>query len=480
MARPLVELEPVVTLLARVRGELSADFSPNARVRLSRAPGRLDVMGGIADYTGSLVCELPLACAAAVASAERADRQLHLVSLNLHDENKPFALRIPFDGIAKSSADALRREFDEPGRKWAAYLAGCLFVLHEQALVNLSDPSLPGLTLALLSTVPIGAGVSSSAAVEVATMMNLVDHFDLRHIGPIRMAELCQRAEQLIAGAPCGVMDQMTSCCGVEGKLFHMTCQPHEVHAPLDIPAGVQLIGIDSGVKHEVAGSAYARTRCAAFMAHAIILSMMREMGRAAGRELIADPTRGYLANLDPDDYKRFFRTGLPEWMRGRAFIERYGDTADVVTRVDPAMDYPVQHAADHHVLEGRRIRNFVNLLEQANAAPEVASARGALRRAGRLMYASHQSYGADAMLGAPECDLLVELVRQHESSGLWGAKITGGGSGGTVAVMAEASERADAAISQIIDQYDRQSGRRVLQLSGSSFGAWEAGTVLA
>src|SRR5688572_22500109 len=137
-------------------------------------------MGGIADYTGSLVCEATLDRAAAVALAPRSDRQLQVFSFNLYDEHKPFTLRVPLDALADARADVLRGEFDQPGRKWAAYLAGCLFILHERGLVDLRDPRCSGLSLAVFSTVPMGAGVSSSAAVEVATMMALVDHFGLR------------------------------------------------------------------------------------------------------------------------------------------------------------------------------------------------------------------------------------------------------------------------------------------------------------
>src|SRR3981081_2821248 len=126
----LLDLDPVPTLIARVRAELAGAFDPARPMRISRARGRLDVMGGIADYTGSLVCELPLDRAAAVALQERGDRQIQVFSFNLFDEHKPFTLRIPLDGLINHSADELRREFSEPGRRWAAYLVGCLYVLH--------------------------------------------------------------------------------------------------------------------------------------------------------------------------------------------------------------------------------------------------------------------------------------------------------------------------------------------------------------
>src|SRR5438874_2112385 len=109
----LLELDPVPTLMQRVRAELSAEFAPTRPIRVSRAPGRLDVMGGIADYTGSLVCEATLDRAAAVALQERDDRQLQIFSFNLYDEHKPFTFRMPLDALAAHPAETLRREFAE-------------------------------------------------------------------------------------------------------------------------------------------------------------------------------------------------------------------------------------------------------------------------------------------------------------------------------------------------------------------------------
>src|SRR5207247_9175081 len=97
----------------------------------------------------------------------------------LCDDHKPLPLRTPPEALAGASVEELRREFNEAGRKWAAYLAGCLFILYEQGLVDLRDPKHKGLNLAVYSTVPLGAGVSSSAAIEVATMMNLIEHFSV-------------------------------------------------------------------------------------------------------------------------------------------------------------------------------------------------------------------------------------------------------------------------------------------------------------
>jgi galactokinase len=136
-----------------------------------------------------------------------------------------------------------------------------------------------------------------------------------------------------------------------------------------------------------------------------------------------------------------------------------------------------VRHATDHHVLEARRVRRFCEFLEQAATQPPGSGRKSALDRAGHLMYASHLSYTMDAMLGAPECDLLVQLVRDRETAGLYGAKITGGGSGGTVAVLADEGARADEALAEIIDEYGRRTGKSAELFTGTSPGAWHVGT---
>jgi L-arabinokinase len=377
------------------------------------------------------------------------------------------------------STEVLRREFNEPGRRWAGYLAGCLHLLHQEKLIDLLDTRLPGLNIALYSTIPLGAGVSSSAAIEIATMINLRDHFQLEsRMDAMKLAAMCQAVENQIVGTPCGIMDQVSSCSGRAGALLRLVCQPHELLAALALPPGIRVIGINSNVKHSVGGGMYPRTRCAAFMGHRIILETMRQMGELAGKPLIADPMHGYLANLPQDDYKRYFRTHVPEFMLGRDFLRKYGSTIDTATTVDPDFRYPVQHGTDHHVLEARRVRRFAEFLENAALQPQGTRAAGSLLdRAGHLMYASHLSYTNDAMLGAEECDLLVKMVRDRERFGLYGAKITGGGSGGTVAVLADQGPHADAAIADILDQYEQRTGRKPEAFLHSSPGAWEVGT---
>lgn len=485
----LLSLEPVPALLKRVDLELSEVFVADKKIRVSRAPGRLDVMGGVADYTGALVCQKTLDLATAVALQERDDRQLQIFSFNLFDAHQPFTFQMPLDALVNHAAEKLRREFAQPGRRWAAYVAGCLFVLHHHGLVDLANENIRGFNLAIYSTLPLGFGLASSAALEVATMMNLADHFGLRKqyaadsnrlLERMKLARLCQQAENTIVGAPCGIMDQVSSCLGQSDSLLRLLCQPHEMQPPMFLPEDIRVVGINSNVKHSITSAGYARTRCAAFMGHSMILDKMRQIGEAAGQTLTGDPMNGYLANLPLPDYKRYFRQFLPTNICGIDFLEKYGPTIDDATVVNPDVQYPIQHATDHHVYEAHRIRNFVDYLEQAKLAPPHSKERSLLLdKAGHLMYASNVAYRDDAMLGSPECDLIVDMVRQYERGGLFGARITGGGAGGTVAVLAEKSERADQTLAQIVDEYQKKSGKSAQIIGGAGAGAWHVGTAI-
>jgi galactokinase len=477
----LTTLEPVPRLLAHARAELAASFDFHRPMRVSRAPGRLDVMGGIAEYTGSLVCQGTIDRGVGVLLQPRPDRLLQIFSFNLFDEHLPFTFNISLDHLARANVDALRTEFAASGRRWAGHIAGCLYLLHHKNLIDLNARSINGLNLAVVSTIPQSAGLRSSAALEVATMMNLVDHFSLQEkVDPMNIAALSQEVESRIVGVPCGITDRVACCQGEENALLRMICQPHELLPFLALPADVRVIGINSDVKRSASDGKSGKTRCAAFMGHTIIVNKMREMGQAAGRPLLSDPMRGYLANLDPDDYKRLFRPYLPPSIVGEQFLADFGPTIDTATSVDRKTSYPVLQATDHHVLEAHRVRRFAELIESANQATRGTREQGILLdKAGHLMYASHLSYTNDALLGAPECDLLVKLAREREPHGIYGARITANGSGGTVAVLCDKSDRANAAIEQTMADYEKETGRKPEAFLASSPGAWQAGTVV-
>jgi len=415
-----------------------SDCRADAPVTLARAPGRLDVMGGVADYSGSLVAEMSIAEAALVALAPRMDRTLRVWSRGIEAEELTPQVSISLndfyaDGLLadyKTVHSHLRRA---PETRWAAYLFGCVYVLLAEGIV----PSFPyGANLILDSRVPLGAGVSSSAAIEVAAMQAINAAYGLRLNG-ILVARLSQMVENKVVGAPCGIMDQMTSALCVQSSLLLILCQPHEVQGTQALPGGVRVFGINSAVKHSVGGSAYTRARVAAFMGRKIL---MIDHGQKAE----------YLTQME--DYYNVNQPELPEVMPGSDFLQRYGETGDPVTHVDPEVFYPVKASTRHAMREDLMVWSFAGVLKSSTPI------KTALMYAGKNMYASHASYTRIG-LGCEESDLLVNLGRAAgPAKGIYGAKITGGGSGGTVAFLTY-GERAEQTIHEIAEAYRQQTG---------------------
>jgi len=428
-------------------------LSARAPVHIARAPARLDVMGGIADYSGSLVLESTLARAAYAAVQPRRDCKLRAMSVGV-PEAEPVEICLD-DLLARAqpkSYPQVQKVFAGPAR-WAGYVLGTLHVLQREGLVERWPH---GLNLLLLSDIPIGAGVASSAAIEVATMNAVAAAFGVT-VDPLRLAQLCQIVENRVVGAPCGVMDQVTSELGQAGRLLALCCQPCEVEGLHRVPAGYQFVGINSAVKHSVGGTAYGRVRCAAFMGHRLLQTLRPDSDYG-----------GFWCRVTPDQFAQV-EQDLPETMAGRDFTARYGRTHDAVTSVQPDMIYPVRQASRHPVHENARVRRFVELLGRGD--------EGSMRAAGKLMYESHASYSACG-LGSAETDLLVRLVRERgPAQGLLGAKITGGGSGGTVALLIH--DEARPLLREIEREYRRQTGLSPILLSGSTAGAAKWGTRL-
>jgi galactokinase len=448
-------------------------FKRGDPVFVARAPGRLDLMGGIADYSGSLVLELPLAAATFVAAQLSRDRTvlIHTQGSSAvgHSSSSEFSLDSIDECIAAPDYSKGHSTFTHDRRsRWAAYVVGTFLVLGREKGVRFHE----GLRMVVDSAVPAGKGVASSAALEVAAMQAVCAAYDIEIDGH-DLAILCQKVENLVVGAPCGIMDQMTSACGEENRLLALLCQPAEIIGQVPLPPGLEVWGIDSGVRHEVGGADYGAVRVGAFMGYRIVadLAGLASTDHGDGSVDVDDPRwRGYLANLTPDEWSREFRDRVPIEMDGRMFLERYHGITDRVTRVDPNRVYAVRQPTEHPILENDRVAKYRRLLEPG------ARAESERAELGELMYESHASYSACG-LGSSGTDALVELVRgAGRATGLYGAKITGGGSGGTVAVLAR--EGSKSAVDDIVARYSRDTGRVASVLGGSSPGATAFGTV--
>jgi galactokinase len=442
-------------------------FDKSAELFVARAPGRLDVMGGIADYSGSLALEMPLQEAILVALQRDASRRLKIVSLSQDSANK-MSFEMPLadfesDGELIHYDEARQRFQKDAANHWAAYVAGVFLVLMREHKARFAD----GARILITSRVPEGKGVSSSAALEVAVMQAVAAAFDIA-IEPREMAVLCQRVENLVVGAPCGVMDQMTVVCGEENRLLALLCQPAEIRDSIKIPDELGFWGIDSGVRHAVTSADYNSVRVGAFMGYRILadLAGFDALETATAGLLHITDTRwqGYLANLTPSEFEQLFAAHLPERISGAEFLSRYQGTTDMVTRVAAERIYAVRMPTAHPIYEHHRVRMFAEMLKATLSAQR-------LELLGELMYQSHASYSACG-LGSANTDRLVQLVRQAGAAqGLFGAKITGGGSGGTVAILGLRKEAEDS-VRRIAESYAQETGYRAHIFSKSSPGS--------
>lgn len=419
-------------------------------VIVTRAPGRIDVMGGIADYSGALVLQLPIAAATHVAIQLNDESIVHIHSLS---ETSLRKFEVPLRDLAPDEAPisyaTARAMFQrDPKDHWAAYVAGAFLVLMQEKSAVFNR----GASVFISSAVPEGKGVSSSAALEVASMQAIAAAYDIR-LTPIELALLCQKVENHIAGAPCGVMDQMTAACGETDRLLSLLCQPAELNETVNLLDGLSIWGLDSGIRHSVGGSDYGTVRAAAFMGYRIIVGVAGE-----------DKWNGYLANVTPAEFEQHFAPHLPEQMIGEEFLKLYGGIADAVTTVKPDDVYNIRNATRHPVYEHARVQSFANILQNWKGVHQAEAL-------GEMMYQSHDSYTACG-LNSSGTDELVRLVREIGiAGGLYGARITGGGSGGTVAVLGHRDE-APASIARIVETYSRKTGYTPMVISGSSPGA--------
>jgi L-arabinokinase len=427
-------------------------------------------MGGIADYSGSLVLELPLAVATFVAAQVISDPVFEIFSPGVEVNGDEPLVSWPLASLMAVSSEEVAslqaQPWQNPAQSWVSYSAGVWLMLQQAYELPVNQ----GVRLLVHSEVPAGKGVSSSAALEVATLQALAGLYRLDISGK-SAALLCQEAENTIVGAPCGIMDQMTVACGQADHLLALRCQPAELEGNLKLPAELAVWGLDSGIRHAVSGSDYASVRVGAFMGYRIVAGLAGlEVEQLDGQAVrITDPLwQGYLANLSPSLWENTYQANLPAQLTGQDFLARWGGTTDAVTRVEPGRTYCVRQSAAHPIYENQRVQLFRALLDGPLQPGALREER--FRLLGELMYQSHLSYSRCG-LGSPGTDRLVELVRQAgPEAGLYGAKITGGGSGGTVAVLGR--REAGGAVKELAARYAAETNYSPQILSGSSPGA--------
>ncbi|AJT66585.1 Galactokinase [Streptomyces lydicus] len=352
------------------------------------APGRVNLIGEHTDYNDGFVMPLALPHTTVAAASARPDGVLRLHSGGADG------------GVVELRTDELRPPGPGPAPQggWAAYPAGVVWAMREAGL------PVGGADLHYESTVPTGAGLSSSAALEVATALALNDLYGLG-LAPVALARLAQRAENAFVGVPCGIMDQTAAaCCTAGHALFLDTRDLTQRQVPFDLAAeGLRLLVVDTRVQHALGDGAYAQRRAGCERgARALGVRALREVPYAHLPEAL-----GQLAERLPDD--------LPD--------EPWDEPRDE-RRDDPRAEPSVRDLVRHIVTENHRVQEVVARLDA-----------GETRAIGPLLTAGHASLRDDFRISCAELDLAVDTA---VAAGAVGARMTGGGFGGSAIVLVE------------------------------------------
>ncbi len=458
----------------------SFGLQKRGQVIVTCAPARLDIMGGIADYCGANVFEMTLNRTAVAACQAREDNNLCAVTLSAGDQLKPdFHLSLDnfYIGSTLKTYSQIREFFNKkPRTAWTGYILGTFYVLLKEGKI---DQFPHGATIVINSNIPMGGGIASSAAIEVATLTALNQLYNLE-LGMIEIAQLAQTVENQIVGAPCGIMDQVTSVAGMSTKILSILCQPDKILELVSCPSNVNFVGIYTKVRRSTTSTAYIDTRTGTFMGLTILKAAFASDTDTGENhptrnisEVLAD---NYLCNLSVEEFHEQCEYLLPEQMPGEEFLNRYGETVDTVTQVEPEKLYVVKDRVKHAIYENARVQQFITAIKNVDNDPDHTP--DYLREAGNLMYESNTSYRDLAGLGSPEVDGLVNIARKiGKRGGIYGAKITGGGGGGTVALLCHGN--VESSLTQILAAYKLAWGIDAELIRGNAAGAFEFGHIL-
>ncbi len=382
-------------------------FSGNeSAMGVAWAPGRVNLIGEHTDYNEGYVLPIAVDRVASFAGRRRSDAIVRLASQHFHQE-----AQFPLEELP-AAFDRLRQTL--PG--WARYIMGVLTELRRTGI------ELTGFDAMLGGDVPLGGGMSSSAALEVATvyLCSLLSEgrFTIGVQGatltPIEVAALCQRAENNATGLKSGILDQAASCLGRPRQATFLDCRTLDYrYLPFDAP-GVSLVVIDTGVRRELASSKYNERRQQCEEATALLRDLIAQHGpdKAQAREIKT------LRDITQEQFDRY-KQELPEVLRKRA---------------------------GYVIAEDARVLQVVKLLEEGN-----------IEAVGPILWAGHAGLRDEYEVSCEELDVLVEIAQQVH--GVLGGRMVGGGFGGCTVNLVR-NEAVDALKSAVEQHYPERTGR--------------------
>ena len=463
MSRPDVISE----LRARVQepGFFRAPETGGEAVTIRTAHGCLDVLGGLEAEAGGTLAQMVLPSQVAVAVQPTAEPLLQARSLQMEGE-ATFPLEQirgkPLPHVAQVLADG---HFAEPAG-WALAIAALLWNLDPRPSEAAAPP---GVRVLVHGNIPMTAGQSSSTALLSAVALAVVEARG-QFVEPLAIAQWVAAAEALAApglrslipvrGDVVNALTCMHARRDRHPQVLRYSAQPHRLVGPVPLPKNARVLALDTGVRVANSRATLEELRVAAAMGRRIIDTIYRDLGQPH------TPLHGYLANTSPLLYRQYFRALLPRRLRGGDFVRTYGPlpeqaSLEVTDEFDAAGVYRVRTAVDHLIAENEHAEQFLQSMEELAdaddpavagiAAMDEAERQKTLQRAGRLLLASHHSYRLRLELSCREADWLVDrLMEAGPERGIFGARITGAGGGGTVAALLDRSASATEALLEV------------------------------
>ena len=421
---------------------------------VARARARLDVIGGLSDFTGGLALSVPTCDHVCVTVIPRDDDMIAIESVRDSTTvdgspmTVPVARLMPSPGKVVDSADGNALLGGSNSQLVRCALGTIAELLRDGVLGN----RMAGVTLKISASFDHTTDTGAYCAVAAGTAMALTSAIAVE-ADRTALARLCQRAVSSWIGVPSGISNVLSMLSPSKaGELLRCRVQSEPTVKALPLPAGVRIVGVDCGTRNENYITRYNTARTAAFMGRVLIDRIIKH------ERYTAIEWNGYVSNLSCHTYVEYFRDRLPTKIKGWDFLDRFGETGDTATRVDPDAVYKVRSRTEHHIYENARACEFADCIVRAGRCTDPDP----LSRAGELMFASHWSYGQRYGLGAVNTELLVRLMRRYGAkAGIYGAKVSGFGCGGVVVVLMRATDEAREALAGAVSAYEERSGQK-------------------
>jgi L-arabinokinase len=426
----------------------------------ARASGRLDVMGGSAGYSGSLVLNTVVPEYVCVAAQRRDDGQVSIEiapsPISKLQEPVVFEQGRLLNGRKRGLSPDEGRELLDGANEGLVHrvVAALVGLVSSGAVPDLGG----GLSIVVGTTMDDFGDLGQEAALGAAVLVAAARAMDVE-LNPKGVGTILEGVEPGWFPIPVLAADVLGILSGEPSSLTQVQGEPCKLVGSLSLPDNLAFVGVDCGVTDPEVETKYEHVRTAAFMGRTLIDRILRHEGL---HHLQWD---GRLSQVSVTDYVERFRDRIPTKIRGSDFLDRFGETGDPATQVDPSVIYKVRSRTEHQIYEHDRANQFVERLSRAIRNSDTEALRGV----GELMHASHWSYGQRCGLGSVQTDLLVSLFRQHGSDAdIFGAKITGRGCGGIVAVFMRATDRADAALESVVQDYKAHTGLTARLIRGA------------